>query len=211
MDGYAVSCADLKTGVGCRQSDAPRPGAPGRLCSNSAHRIMTGAPVPDGPTPSSRKKTLQRGSMLQIGAVLPSKQCAATAARNPHRQRLSPKGHAGLASYRCPRRKVCSTFRCCGPRVTLLSSGRRARGPVRVSHPQIHDSNSDAGRTAACGGAVVRTIGRRETTGRDAVVAPACGHRRGFVLTTAGISVGEEDYVATLARLGAELAVPRSR
>src|SRR6266850_5338201 len=49
MDGYAVSCADLKAGAWLPTIGRTAAGeAPGRLCPNSAHRIMTGASVPDG-------------------------------------------------------------------------------------------------------------------------------------------------------------------
>jgi molybdopterin molybdotransferase len=49
MDGYAVSCADLIAGAWLLAIGRTAAGdAPGRLCSNTAHRIMTGAAVPDG-------------------------------------------------------------------------------------------------------------------------------------------------------------------
>src|SRR5712671_4717849 len=72
MDGYAVSCADLKTGAWLPTIGRTAAGeAPGRLCSNSAHRIMTGAPPDGADAVIAQENVYQRGSMLQIGAVPP--------------------------------------------------------------------------------------------------------------------------------------------
>jgi molybdopterin molybdotransferase len=74
MDGYAVSCADLKAGAWLPTIGRTAAGeAPGRLCPNSARRIMTGAPVPDGADAViAQENVSQRGSMLQIGAGPPA-------------------------------------------------------------------------------------------------------------------------------------------
>jgi molybdopterin molybdotransferase len=97
------------------------------------------------------------------------------------------------------------------PRVTLLSSGRELRGPGESLAPgQIHDSNLPMlAALLHAGGAVVRTMAVVE----DDVAAMRSSLRHAaidadLVLTTAGISVGEEDHVRDALRdLGAELAV----
>ena len=110
MDGYAVSCADLKTGAWLPTIGRTAAGeAPGRLCPNSAHRIMTGAPLPDrADAVIAQENVHQRGSMLQIGAVPPVGSNVRRRGHphwtNAHRRR----GHAGLASYRCARGARCA-------------------------------------------------------------------------------------------------------
>jgi len=97
------------------------------------------------------------------------------------------------------------------PRVTLLSSGRELRGLGESLAPgQIHDSSLPMlAALLHAGGAVVRTMAVVE----DDVAAMRSSLRYAaidadLVLTTAGIYVGEEDYVRDALRdLGAELAV----
>lgn len=216
MDGYAVSCADLKTGAWLPTSGRTAAGeAPGRLCPNSAHRIMTGAPVPDGADAViAQENVYQRGSMLQIGAVPP-------VGSNVRRrgedirigQRLIAEGATldwrHIAVLAAQGVQYVSVLR--RPRVTLLSSGRELRGPGECLAPgQIHDSNLPMlAALLHAGGAVVRTMAVVE----DDVAAMRSSLRHAaidadLVLTTAGISVGEEDYVRDALRdLGAELAV----
>ena len=216
MDGYAVSCADLKAGAWLPTIGRTAAGeAPGRLCPNSAHRIMTGAPVPDGADAViAQENVYQRGSMLQIGAVPP-------VGSNVRRrgedirigQMLIAEGATldwrHIAVLAAQGVQYVSVLR--RPRVTLLSSGRELRDPGEGLAPgQIHDSNLPMLATLLhAGGAVVRTMAVVE----DDVAAMRSSLRHAaidadLVLTTAGISVGEEDYVRDALRdLGAELAV----
>jgi molybdopterin molybdotransferase len=216
MDGYAVSCADLKAGAWLPTIGRTAAGeAPGRLCPNSAHRIMTGAPVPDGADAViAQENVFQRGSMLQIGAGPP-------VGSNVRRrgedirigQMLIAEGATldwrHIAVLAAQGVQYVSVLR--RPRVTLLSSGRELRDPGESLAPgQIHDSNLPMLATLLhAGGAVVRTMAVVE----DDVAAMRSSLRHAaidadLVLTTAGISVGEEDYVRDALRdLGAELAV----
>jgi molybdopterin molybdotransferase len=216
MDGYAVSCADLKTGAWLPTIGRTAAGeASGRLCPNSAHRIMTGAPVPNGADAViAQENVYQRGSMLQIGAVPP-------VGSNVRRrredisigQRLIAEGATldwrHIAVLAAQGVQYVSVLR--RPRVTLLSSGRELRGQGESLAPgEIHDSNLPMlAALLHAGGAVVRTMAvveddvpaMRSSLWHAAIDAD-------LVLTTAGISVGEEDYVRHALRdLGAELAV----
>jgi len=216
MDGYAVSCADLKTGVWLPAIGRTVAGeAPGRLFPGSAHRIMTGAPVPDGADAVIAQETVyQRGGMLQIGAV-PPVGCNVRRRGEDIRigQRLIAKGATldwrHIAVLAAQGVQYVSVLR--RPRVTLLSSGRELRGPGESLAPgQIHDSNLPMlAALLHASGAVVRTTAVVE----DDVAAMRSSLRHAaidadLVLTTAGISVGEEDHVRDALRdLGAELAV----
>ena len=216
MDGYAVSCTDLKTGAWLPTFGRTAAGeAPSRLCPNSAHRIMTGAPVPNGADAViAQENVSQRGNMLQIGAGPP-------VGSNVRRrgedirigQRLIAEGATldwrHIAVLAAQGVQYVSVLR--RPRVTLLSSGRELRDPGESLAPgQIHDSNLPMlAALLHAGGAVVRTMAVVE----DDVAAMRSSLRHAaidadLVLTTAGISVGEEDYVRDALRdLGAELAV----
>src|SRR5258706_1821195 len=136
MDGYAVSCADLKTGAWLPTIGRTAAGeAPGRLCPNSAHRIMTGAPLPDrADAVIAQENVHQRGSMLQIGAVPPVGSNVRRRGHphwtNAHRRR----GHAGLASYRCARGARCAVrFGAAAPPSYTAVERSRASRPRRVS------------------------------------------------------------------------------
>jgi molybdopterin molybdotransferase len=216
MDGYAVSCADLIAGAWLRAIGRTAAGdAPGRLCSNTAHRIMTGAPVPDGADAViAQENVYQRGSMLQIGAVPPVGSNVRRRGEDTRiGQRLIAEGATldwrHIAALAAQGVQYVSVLR--RPRVTLLSSGRELRGPGESLAPgQIHDSNLPMlAALLHAGGAVVRTMAVVE----DDVAAMRSSLRHAaidadLVLTTAGISVGEEDYVRDALRdLGAELAV----
>jgi len=216
MDGYAVSCADLIAGAWLPAIGRTAAGdAPGRLCSNTAHRIMTGAPVPDGADAViAQENVYQRGGMLLTGAVPP-------VGSNVRRrgedirigQRLIAEGATldwrHIAVLAAQGVQSVSVLR--RPRVTLLSSGRELRVPGESLAPgQIHDSNLPMlAALLHAGGAVVRTMAVVE--GDVAAMRSSLRHAAidaDLVLTTAGISVGEEDYVRDALRdLGAELAV----
>jgi molybdopterin molybdotransferase len=216
MDGYAVSYADLIAGAWLPAIGPTAAGdAPGRLCSNTAHRIMTGAAVPDGADAViAQEAVYRRSGMLQIGAVPP-------AGCNVRRrgedigigQRLIAEGAAldwrHIAVLAAQGVQSVSVLR--RPRVTLLSSGRELRGPrVSLAPGQIYDSNLPMlAALLHASGAVVRTMAVVE----DEVAAMRWSLRHAaidadLVLATAGISVGEEDHVRdALGDLGAELAV----
>lgn len=99
------------------------------------------------------------------------------------------------------------------PRVTVVSSGRELRGPGEILAPgQIHDSNLPmlVGLLAATG-ASVRSLAMIPDDAEamySALMQAACD--ADLVVTTAGISVGDEDHVRRgLLRFGGEMDVIR--
>jgi len=136
IDGYAVSCADLKTGAWLPTIGRTAAGeAPGRLCPNSAHRIMTGAPVLDGADAVIATSAAVSGRSAQY---LPSEAMCGDAARTSARTKAHcRRGHAGTGVISpCLRRKVCSTFRCCGaPELHCCRAVASFAANARVSHP----------------------------------------------------------------------------
>jgi molybdopterin molybdotransferase len=189
--------------------------APGRLDPDSAHRILTGAALPVGAEAVVAQENVHRhGDFLQIaiplsdgtnvrrrgediragqtliaeGTVLDWRHVAVLAAQGAHAVSV--------------RRR---------PEVVLLSSGRELRGPGEQLHPgQIHDSNLPMLMALfQAWGAAVRPapiVHDDPAAMRDALRSAAEG--ADLVVTSAGISVGDEDHVRdALSDLGGSLSV----
>lgn len=216
MDGYAVRCATLTVGAWLPVTGRTAAGeAPGIMADGGAHRILTGAPLPSGADAVLAQETVHRdGGLIRIMAVPPS----GTNIRHQgedmrHGEELARPGTRldwrhitvlaaqGIAEVRVRRR----------PRVTLLSSGRELRGAGDcLSKGQIHDSNMPMLAALLTGWGV-------EVRPMPIVPDDAASMRRALqsaaadadiVLTTAGISVGDEDHVRdALHALGGDLAV----
>ena len=220
MDGYAVRAADVTPGAWLPVTGRTAAGeAGGRLAPGGAHRILTGAPLPAGadaviarerarrafdaagghgvvfavaPPPGTNLRrrgedTRAGDTLVAAGTVLDWRHVAVLAAQ-------------GIGEVQVLRR----------PRVALLSSGRELRGSgERLAEGQVHDSNLPmlAALLPAWGAQT-----RRLPVAADSVeaVRAALGEAADcdVVVTTAGISVGDEDHVrdAVLA-LGGSLCV----
>jgi molybdopterin molybdotransferase len=114
MDGYAVRAADLQGAApgGARRAPGGRHGrrgarAPGALAPGSATRIMTGAPLPDGPTPVVRVEDTDAGLDVVRIHVAGGRRHA----RAPARRRL-PGRRGGARGRRRARRRAA---RACSP------------------------------------------------------------------------------------------------
>jgi molybdopterin molybdotransferase len=216
MDGYAVCCADLRSGAGLRVTGRTAAGeAPGRQAPNSAHRILTGAPVPVGTDAVIAQECVRHeDGLLRINVVPPigtnmrrrgedmriGQRLIAEGTRLDWRH-LAVLAAQGVRSVAVQRR----------PRVTVLSIGRELREPGHSLAPgQIHDSNLPMlAALLRADGAIVRPVtevadeaGATRAALLDATVGAD------LVLTTAGISVGDEDHVRdALLDLGGDLAV----
>lgn len=216
MDGYAVRCADLapvawlpvigRTVAGAASS---------RLAPRSAHRILTGAPIPDGADAVIAQECVDRqGDRLQISAVPP----IGTNVRRRgedirHGQTLIAQGT--LLNWRhitvLAAQGAQSVEVRCRPKVALLSSGCELREPGEPLRPgQIHDSNLPM-LTALlrASGADVRPMAIVEDDPAAMLAAlRQASAEADLVLTTAGISVGDEDHVRdALIGLGGNLTV----
>ena len=219
MDGYAVraaDCAALGTVLPVTQRiPAGSVGQP--LTPGSAARIFTGAPIPEGADAvviQEDTEALDGGTRVRIDAPPASGQWVRPAGEDIERgavvlrkgELLAPAGIGlaagiGLNELAVSRR----------PRVALMSTGDELVMPGAVAPEQmppgaIYNSNryflSALLRRAGC---VVTDLGavpdRREVT-LQALQAAARDHD--LVLTSGGVSVGEEDHVKPAAlQLGA--------
>ena len=73
MDGYAVCSADVMPGMALPVTGRTAAGeAPGRLSAGGAHRILTGAPLPDGANAVIAQENVHRaGDLVHIELVPP--------------------------------------------------------------------------------------------------------------------------------------------
>ena len=216
MDGYAVARGSF-TGAGPWSLTVRGESRAGALASpllaDTACRIFTGAPIPEGAdavvmqeevtrdgersgfaaTPALGAHIRRRGEDLQEGA-----------AALPKGTRLTP-FQIGLAAA-VDRSELLVARR---PRVTILCTGEELRSPGSPPAPgTIPDSNgpSLAAMVAAAGGlpALAPRIGDTMQATEDGLRAALRGCD--LLLTVGGVSVGEHDLVrAALARVGAEL------
>lgn len=204
MDGYAVRSADVKnTPTQLRVSQRIIAGATGaQLASGEAARIFTGAPVPAG----ADAVVMQENTQLE-GEVVTVLQSAA-AGENLRRQgediaantKLFPVGHrllaqdlAVLAATGVEQVRVTRRLR-----VALLTTGNELVQPGTNLKPgQIYNSNFYAlsGLLDALNvevidlGIVADSLEGTRTALEDAAAQADC------VITTGGVSVGEEDHV----------------
>lgn len=216
MDGYAVRVGDLTPGAWLPVAGRSAAGeAPAVLATGGAHRILTGALLPAGADavipqeniddrgdvigiaglPGIGANIRRRGEDMQVGqALIP----AGTMLDWRHIAALAAQGATTLSVRR-------------RPRVVLLSSGRELRMPGQALAPgQIHDSNLPMlVALLRAEGAVVKPM----AIVADDAAAMQIALRRAasdadLVITTAGISVGDEDHVRDAVQaLGGDLAV----
>ena len=217
MDGYAVRASDLEfaspdRAVRLRVTGKASAGHPaGNAVENgSAHRIMTGAPVPAGaeavvPQEATRAEgdnvwftaparvgahIRRRGEDAAAGAIVVA---AGTLLGARHLAAVASTG-AATVSVAAP------------PRVAVLVTGDELTPPgSELAHGGIYDSNSvyvAAALTAL--GAQVVSVGRCGDDA-DAVRAWVTSADADLVVTTGGASVGEHDPVkAALLPLGVD-------
>lgn len=216
MDGYAVCSADIMIGMAAPITGRTAAGeAPGRLSAGAAHRILTGAPLPHGADAVIAQENVHRdGDMVHIELVPPAGAnvrrrgediregdeliAAGTTLDWRHLSVMAAQGASGVVVRR-------------RPRVTLLSSGKELRGLGESLAPgQIHDSNIPMlAALLTAWGAEVRpmSVVADDAVSMQAALREAAEHAD-LVMTTAGISGGDEDHVRdALQALGGDLAV----
>jgi molybdopterin molybdotransferase len=230
MDGYAVRAADIANASAVSPVTLPVSGSvaaggspSGPLAPRTAVRVMTGAPVPDGTDTVIRvedtdggtvraaianardamKNVRRRGEDFREGDEL----LAAGTAIGP--AEIGVLASIGAAQLLVPRR----------PRVAFLASGDEIVELDRMAEvkagKKIFTSNSYAlaALITANGGVPVNLgIARDEPADIKARLLRARDERADLILTTAGISAGEHDYVRTvLDELGLTLDVWKVR
>jgi len=204
MDGYAVCVADL-TGDERRLSVSQRIAAgqsPQPLAPGTAARIFTGAPVPPGAdavvmqeqaqaqgdtvsilhTPKAGEWITAQGADIRRGAVI-----------LPAGTRLSPQALGLAASVGCARLEVTRRLK-----VAVFFTGDELTMPGEPLAPgRIYNSNRFTLRGLLtrlnCEVTDLGIVPDRLDATRDALAGAARGHD--LILTSGGVSVGEEDHV----------------
>ena len=214
VDGYAVYFADLAAEGPTRLSLAGRAAAghplPGPAARGQAVRIFTGAPMPDGPdtvlmqedcreqdggveVPAGIKRGAnrrKRGEDVKLGAT------ALAAGRRLRPQEVGLAASLGLTALPVHRRL----------KVALFSTGDEVREPGAELPPgAIYDANRYTIAALLAGlGCVVGDLGilpDRAARVREAIAEAARTHD--LVVTSGGVSMGEEDHVrAAIEALG---------
>jgi molybdopterin molybdotransferase len=203
MDGYAVRAADLAGDAAVPVAAYLPAGSPGAapLAPGTAARILTGAPLPAGADTVVPVEHVEE----QGGAVRATRPVVAGANVRRRGEDLrvgeiairagSVLGPAEVSWLATASRLVVPVHR--RPRVAILSTGDELVPPGEPVGPgKIHDSNAFAVAAAvrlAGGEPVLLGIARDE---REALRAKLVeGLRADALVTSAGVSVGDRDYV----------------
>lgn len=214
MDGYALRAADLPTAGGCLPLAgriAAGDAASQALPAGHAVRIFTGAPLPPGAdTVVAQEHCRLEGGQLWLPPVKGGEhvrkrgeEVAAGALVLAAGQRLRAQELGLLASFGVARVAVYRRLR-----VGLLSSGNELREPGEVLQPgQIHNANrySLAGVLESLGLEVhdYEIMADELAASRDALSLAAS--EWDLLITSGGVSVGEEDHLKQAIRELGEL------
>lgn len=221
MDGYALRSLDLNDGAATSLSVSQRIAAgdrPESLSPNSAARVFTGAPVPDG---ADTVVMQEQCSELEGKVALPDD---IQAGRNilyrgenfsrgqpliAAGQRLAP-FHLGLAaSQGMDRIEVHRRLT-----VALINSGNELIMPGQPLGPgQIYNSNYFTLRALLenCGCRVLDFSILADTLEQSQETLAQASTRADVVITTGGVSVGEEDHIRDAVAALGELQLWRVR
>ena len=216
MDGYAVRCADvLQSGISLPVAQRIPAGSVGHaLAAGTAARIFTGAPVPAGADAVVMQERCEHGEAGVVVNHVPlpgenirraGEDIVAGAEILPAGIRLGAAeiglaASVGLAQLPVRRRL----------RVALLSTGDELAEPGQPLPPgAIYNSNRYVLQALFEGlGCVVTDLGRVPDTleaTRAALREAAGGHD--LILSTGGVSVGEEDHVKPAVEAEGELGL----
>lgn len=203
MDGYAIRTEDLTADARLPISQRiPAGTAPEPLQPGTAARIFTGAPIPAGTDAVVMQEEAvedHRGVRF-IAAVRPGQNIRplgqdirAGQVLLEAGERLSPPAMGVLASTGIDRVRVYPR-----PRVALLSTGDELVQPGQVLAPgQIYDANRFllTGLLQQAGVASIRSCHVTDTAEATAEALRAAAADSDLILSSGGVSVGEEDHV----------------
>ncbi|RKR06221.1 molybdopterin molybdotransferase [Kushneria sinocarnis] len=201
MDGYAIRAADAGRTLPVSQR-IPAGHAPAPLAPGTCARIFTGAVIPEGADSVVRQEVVEESAE---GAAIPGPVTAGNSVRRRGREmqrgatlleagtRLNAAAVGFLASQGYDRVAVRRR-----PRVSLLVTGDELVEPGRPLSPgQIYNSNAPmlAALLSEFGAEVVAS--RHVADSLDATVAALADAAEGsdVVVTSGGVSIGEEDHV----------------
>jgi molybdopterin molybdotransferase len=202
MDGYALRVADLAAGGALPISQRIPAGAwPGPLEPGTAARIFTGAPVPEGADAVVMQEVCEeRDDRVRVDAAVAPGANIRRAGEDIRTGdtvltrgiRLTPQALGLAASVGAAQLEVLRR-----PRVALFSTGDELAEPGEALPPGgIYNSNRYTliGLLAALGAEVV-DLGRVADTFEATREALARGADCDVILTSGGVSVGDEDHV----------------
>jgi len=216
MDGYAI-CLSGRRGVPLVLPVAGRTSAgdlPGVLAPGTAHRVMTGAALPEGAdTVVMQEQTTRRGDLMQFGLdVAPGAHIRRAgedvAQGSAVLQRGRMIGWAEIALLAALGVETVPVVRCL--RIAVLSTGSElgaVGAPLRSG--AIYDSNGPMLAALLSGpNAHVTPLTVRDDEAAIADMLKSVARSADVVITTAGMSVGEEDHVRdAVMRAGGHLDV----
>ncbi len=218
MDGYAFRFADLpgdrRLALAVRIAAGSAAGAP--LPAGAAARIFTGAALPEGADTVALQEhcrtadgwvTLPEGMRSGANRRRAGEDVGAGDLALRGGTRVGPHQMALLAAMGQARVRVRRRVR-----VAVLSTGRELRAPgVELSAGAIHDSNRPAIAAALAGlGAEATDLGIVDddlATLRQ--VLAAAGQSHDLIISSGGVSVGEEDHVRAAVQEMGELTIWR--
>lgn len=219
MDGYAVRCADLEADRPLPVSQRiPAGAAPAPLAPGTAARIFTGAPIPPGAD----------AVVMQEQAELDTGQVRFTAPVQPG-QNIRPQGQdlrAGQALLAAGDRVSAAAMGVLAAagidrvpvyrplRVALLSTGDELVPPGQPLQPgQIHDANRYllTGLLQQAGVTAIRYHHAADTAAATAEALRQAAADSDLILSSGGVSVGEEDHVRSQVEALGELQLWRIR